>query len=142
MKIFKKIMLSIMMFFMCVSLVSACQDQFFIQIRNKTSDYSCDVSGEILVYCFNGGGSESISIIRQESVSYNFANLLIRALNIHLTSALHGTPVDLPITRKTEKGLRIYNIVNLVEDKKEFQSALLREFKELKKSMHILIPVP
>ena len=125
MKIFKKMGLSIAMLFTSVSLVSASQIEFIVQIRNMV-DKDNRMTGEVLVY-------ESKEIIRQECISYEYANKLIEALEIPLTLDLNGIPVEVPLSTGTDKGKVIYKLIKTEYNDAKFRQNLLKLFQELKK---------
>lgn len=134
MKIFKKIILSVSILFMSPCFVSAVNKQFVVQICNVINS-ECSNVGNLLAYEIGDNGEISKIIINM-NISHSYANELIRALNIFLPKELDGVPIDLPLSRGTEKGNRIYEILANSHEN-NFKISLLREFINLKKMQHI-----
>lgn len=134
MKIFKKIILSVSILFMSPCFVSAVNKQFVVQICNVINS-ECSNVGNLLAYEIGDSGEIS-KIIIHRNIPYSYANELIRALNIFLPRDLDGVPIDLPLSRRTEKGNRIYEILENSHEN-GFERSLLTEFKNLKKFKHI-----
>ncbi len=122
------------MLFMSLYFVSATSEQFIVQICNVISSECSDV-GQLLAYEVDDKGGIS-KIIIHRNIPYSYANELIRALNIFLPRDLDGVPIDLPLSRRTKKGNRIYEILENSHEN-GFERSLLTEFKNLKKFKHI-----
>ena len=118
------------MLFMSLYFVSATGKQFVVQICNVISSECSDV-GQLLAYEVDDKGGIS-KIIIHRNIPYSYANKLIRALNIFLSRDLDGIPIDIPLSRRTEKENRIYEILENSHEN-GFERNLLREFINLKK---------
>ena len=136
MNFLKKIMLSITMFFMSTFFVSANGGKFIVQICNRVDSKHSD-NGKILAYEIDDQGNLSRIIIHR-IITLDYAKSLMRALNICFpkNEDVSDLSIDLPLSRNTEKGNRIYTVLNDPSDR-HFEKKLLVEFMNLRKIQHI-----